>query len=78
MTRKQLFLLRQRVRRDHPDRDRVRDTVRDGYAEIARSGAWSGVRSIAARVAAAEGVAAVAHLMIQPRRRSPNIAVAAR
>jgi SAM-dependent methyltransferase len=34
-----------------PDDQRVRDTVREGYAEIARSGQWSGVRPASADVA---------------------------
>lgn len=35
------------------DRDRRRDAVRAGYAEIARSGHWSGVRPASAKTAAA-------------------------
>jgi len=33
-----------------PDADRVRETVRAGYAEIARSGHWSGVRPASERM----------------------------
>jgi len=36
-------------------RDAVRETVRDGYAEIARSGQWSGVRLASARLAEGGG-----------------------
>ena len=37
-----------------PNIDNVRDRVREGYAEIARSGQWSGVRPASAQTAEAE------------------------
>lgn len=45
-----------------PTTDQVRDSVREGYAEIARKGQWSGVRPASARLQSEQdGDAAVAH-----------------
>ena len=38
---------------EHTNTDAVRDTVREGYAEIARSGQWSGVRPASAQLTTA-------------------------